>query len=179
MRLFIGIPLAETARSSLDRLVARMKPKLPGGRWSHPDSWHITLQFLGSTRPEQYDQLIAQLLTIHAPTLSIHLGGLGLFDRNSVLFVDVTVSPALAAVQKRVQAATAPWGFLAESRSYHPHITLARLKGGDRRGLRHLRDSLPEPERFPGFLANEFLLYESFLSPAGARYEIRQRFPLI
>ena len=31
---------------------------------------------------------------------------------------------------------------------------------------------------FPAFTAHEFLLYESFLSPAGSRYEVRARFPL-
>jgi 2'-5' RNA ligase len=179
MRLFVGIPLAETMRSELERLVAHAKPKLPGDRWSAPDSWHITLQFLGSTRPEQYPQLVTQLHTIHAPAVSIQLGALGLFDRAGVFFIDVLVSPQLAALQQKVTLATAPCGFLADARPYHPHITLARLKGGIRQGSRNLPGGLPDRQRFPGFLAGEFHLYESFLSPAGARYEVRERFPLI
>jgi hypothetical protein len=32
--------------------------------------------------------------------------------------------------------------------------------------------------RFTRFVAEEFLLYESFLGSAGARHEVRERFPL-
>jgi 2'-5' RNA ligase len=56
-------------------------------------------------------------------------------------------------------------------------MTLARSK--DRRqslaGLKARMHSLP---RFSRFIAEEFLLYESFLGSAGARHEVRARFPL-
>jgi hypothetical protein len=32
--------------------------------------------------------------------------------------------------------------------------------------------------RFTSFIADEFLLYESFLGSAGARHEVRERLPL-
>jgi len=178
MRLFVGIPLAETARSELDRIVARIKPQLPGWRWSSAESWHITLQFLGNTRPGQYIQLTAQLRAIQSPRVAIQLGGLDLFDRTGVLFVDVPVSPELTVLQQAVAKATAQCGFIAELRPYHPHITLARLARRDQ-DHRTLRSKLANWRRLSGFAAGEFVLYESFLTPAGARYEIRGHFPLI
>ena len=178
MRLFVGIPLAETVRAELDRVVARMKPKLAGWRWSPPESWHITLQFLGNASPEQYAQLISQLGAIQSPRAPIELGCLDLFDRAGVFFVDVQVLPALAALQKKVESATAPCGFVAEPRPYHPHITLARLKGG-KRGAGPRSPGLKPPQQLPSFAASEFVLYESFLSSEGSHYEVRAHFSLI
>jgi len=50
MRLFVAIPLSEEATRELGETVARMR-KRPGAeelRWSPPESWHLTLQFLGN-----------------------------------------------------------------------------------------------------------------------------------
>lgn len=176
MRLFVGIPLAETVRAELDRVVGQMRPKLVGWRWSQPESWHITLQFLGTTGVDQYSRLIAQLRAIHSPTVPVQLGALGVFDRAGVFFVDVPVSPELAGLKKKVENATAPCGFAADSRPYHPHITLARFEGKSR--AQSLPDASSPTPQVSSFVAGEFLLYESFLSPAGARYAVRGRFPL-
>ncbi len=85
--------------------------------------------------------------------------------------------PSCSLLQQRVTAATQPCGFLPESRPFQPHITLARSKG-PRHDLGELKTKLSRPTSFTRFQAREFLLYESFLSSAGSRYEIRERFPL-
>ncbi len=103
--------------------------------------------------------------------------GLGLFDHAGILFAGVKVSPELLLLQKRVTQATEPCGFAAEARPYHPHITLARNKG-QQPWLRELRSRIPQQQDLTGFVAEEFLLYESFLSAQGARHEVRDRFPL-
>lgn len=177
MRLFVGIPLAETVRSELDRVVARIKPDFASWQWSQPESWHITVQFLGTATADQYSRLIHQLRAIRSPAVPLQLGKLDVFDQSGVFFADVLIAPELVALQKTVTNATAPCGFVAESRPYHPHITLARRKGGVRG--RELRDKLAAPEPFSSFIAREFLLYESILSPGGSRYQVRGRFPLI
>jgi 2'-5' RNA ligase len=89
----------------------------------------------------------------------------------------VRLSPQLTGLQELVVAATRPCGFVAEDRSYHPHITLARDKDGGK-GLRGLKARVGERAEFSGFLATEFLLYESFPGPGGSRYEVRERFAL-
>lgn len=177
MRLFVGIPLSVETRAELDRVVGQMKSKLSGWRWSEPESWHITLQFLGATEAGQYARLIPQLRAIRSPKLPVQLGALGVFQRTGVFFVDVQVSHALVALQMKVEIATKPCGFVAESRTYHPHITLARFEGKNR--APNLPDTSTPAPPFSGFVASEFLLYESALSPAGARYAVRGRFPLI
>ncbi len=53
MRLFVGIALADAVVRELESVVARLRSSDSGLRWTEPDSWHITLQFLGNTTPEQ------------------------------------------------------------------------------------------------------------------------------
>jgi 2'-5' RNA ligase len=139
----------------------------------------ITLQFLGSTTPQQYECVTAGLRELHQPPVSIAFGAIGTFDRAGVLFVDVRVSPQLVALQQAVTAATAPCGFVPETRPYHPHITLARRKGkGGGEELRNLKLQIGRQPDLSSFTAESFLLYESIPTPEGSRYEVRERFSL-
>jgi len=187
MRLFVGIPLADAVARDLAAVVGRLRSSesaalrgSDGLRWTEPESWHITLQFLDNSTAEQLDCLKARLGEVRSKAAPVLLGKLGCFDRAGVLFAEVTVTPEVAALQQKILAATDPCGFVAETRPFHPHITLARSKGqGHRTDLRKLLDNAGGQPAFTRFTAREFLLYESHLGAGGAKYEIRQRFPLI
>jgi RNA 2',3'-cyclic 3'-phosphodiesterase len=180
LRLFIGIPLAAATASDLATVVNRIRSNASEHlRWSAPESWHITLQFLGSTTLQQYECVTAHLRELRYRPVQIRLGTLDTFDRAGVFFVDVPVTPELQALQQAVAAATAPCGFTPEMRPYHPHITLARRKGkGGGRELRNLKLQIDPPPRFSSFTAESFVLYESIPTPEGSRYEIREEFSL-
>ena len=179
MRLFVGLPLASEVLKELSEAVARLKAPHDGLRWTMPETWHITLQFLGNTDQKHGDCALARLAEIHAGPVQVQLGELGFFDRAGVFFVDVVPSPDLVALAEKVTVATGKCGFLTESRPYHPHITLARAKGEGRgRPLKALQYRVPQGRRFTGFRATEFLLYESHTLPEGAKYEVRGRFAL-
>jgi 2'-5' RNA ligase len=181
LRLFIGIPLAVATASDLAAAVHRLRSQAAPAmlRWSAPESWHITLQFLGSTTLQQYECVTAHLHELHHPPIQIRLGALDTFDRAGVFFVDVPVTPELLALQQAVTATTAPCGFTPEMRPYHPHITLARRKGkAGERELRNLKLQSNPPPRFSTFTAENFVLYESIARPEGSRYEIREQFSL-
>lgn len=181
MRLFIGIPLPAATADSLASIATQLRTKAASDnlRWSTRESWHITLQFLGSTRPEQYDCIVGCLSELHHAPVSIELGAVGAFERAGVLFVDVLVSTQLTSLQQAITAATASCGFTPEDRPYHPHITLARRKG--KSGSRELRSlklqTSPQPH-IAAFTADCFLLYESTPTPQGSRYDVRERYPL-
>ena len=179
MRLFIGIPLATEMIDALEALSQRLKSADDGFRWSSPQSWHITLQFLGETSEAASTCLSEQLKEVRSTPFYVRIDGPGFFDRAGVFFAGVSVAPELSKLQKQVVVATAQCGFVAEDRPFHPHITLARAKGGARtRVLRQLKTKIKDGETFPAFTAHEFLLYEAFLGSGGSRYEVRQRFPL-
>jgi 2'-5' RNA ligase len=177
MRLFVGIPLAEAVVAELKNVRLLSERPDDGLRWSAPESWHITLQFLGNSTPEQYGCLLPRLRAITAAPVSVKLEDLGFFERAGVFFASVQVSRELTSLQQQVLAATTQCGFAAETRPYHPHITLARNQGRSD-GVRRLKSRvLPQP-RFPAFAAREFLLYESFPNSTGSRYEVKERMAL-
>ena len=178
MRLFVAIPLAAVVADELTAITMRLSSRGDGLRWQKPESWHITLQFLGNTSREQYECIVPRLREVHFPPLPIRIEGLGFFDRAGVFLATVGVSPALLELQQRVTAATEPCGFVPEARPYQPHITLARSGRGQREGILALKDKMRRQPEFTGFVADEFLLYESFLGPGGSRYEVRARFSL-
>ena len=162
----------------LAALTGRLKSSSDGLRWSASAGWHITLQFLGATSVERYGCVENALRKIHHPAFQIQLEPPGFFDNAGVFFVGVKLSPALTRLQQLVTAATQPCGFDPEDRPYHPHITLARGKGG-RGSLNALKSRVTASPHFSSFTASEFLLYESFPGPGGSRYEVRERFALL
>lgn len=180
MRLFVGIPLAPEIQEELSRLVARLRSKEDGLRWTAPDSWHITLQFLGNADQTQFECLTARLSEIRSEPISLRLEKPGFFEQAGVFFAGVAESDELAALAKQVNRATARCGFAAEPRPFHPHITLARAKGRGRVQSAHLLKAptqwRPHSSRF---VATEFLLYESHLGQSGAKYEAQARFTLV
>jgi len=178
MRLFIGIPLDFAVAHELSAVSAQFRSKDDGLRWSAPESWHVTLQFLGNTSPEQCRCVAESLRGLRSQPVPIQLESLGFFDRAGVLFAGVRLTPELSTLQRQVVAATAPCGFPAEDRAYHPHITLARGKGKEgRHGILRLKNKIRQQPAFSAIDAREFLLYESFTEPSGSRYEVRERFP--
>ncbi|MGA7521577.1 MAG: RNA 2',3'-cyclic phosphodiesterase [Acidobacteriaceae bacterium] len=202
MRLFIGIALDEEAKSALEAVRERL-----GGpsshesdlRWPSPESWHVTLQFLGQTSEEAARCVAEKLGTVRAERVPVRIAELGFFERAGVFWAGVALTPELLALQQKVVAATRGCGFVPEDRAYRPHITLARVKG--RGGARTMGSALSllrkavqrahpvrEPhadkDGAPGgwvlaeFVAGEFVLYESFPGPEGSRYEVRERWAL-
>jgi 2'-5' RNA ligase len=157
MRLFVGIPLTAAVIEELSAISMRLQSHADGLRWTAPESWHITLQFLGNT--QQYECI-------------------GFFDRAGVFFAGVNITSELETLQQRVTGATGLCGFIPETRPYHPHITLARSKAKGGRGLRELKSKIHRDPRFSAFVADVFVLYESVPGPGGSRYEIRDRFTL-
>ena len=179
MRLFVGIPLAAAVVDELAKASIGLRSGGYGLRWTARESWHITLQFLGNTSPEQYGCVVARLRELHSPAVPVRLEELGCFERSGVFFAGVKVSPELQLLQRQVSEATALCGFAFEARPYQPHITLARSKDKSRQhGMDELKAKIRRQPEFTRFVAREFVLYQSFLGPGGSRYEVRERFSL-
>jgi 2'-5' RNA ligase len=163
----------------LSAVSVRFRSNADGLRWSAPESWHITLQFLGDTNQEQYECTVARLHALRSPSVPVLLEGLGLFERVGVFFAGVSLTTELLALQQCVTAATGLCGFIPETRPYHPHVTLARTQGKRRKNaLDELKSRIHRQPAFTSFVAEEIVLYESVTRPTGALYEIRERFRL-
>ena len=176
-RLFLAVPLTDSLRSSLASEVQRLGP-LPG-RPVPPESWHLTLRFLGDTSAAALARLRDELK--RAPLghpFSIRFGGYGAFPRTSratVLWVGVAEGlEPLRAVAEAVEAAVRRVGFPAEGRPFKAHLTLSRIR--EPADLRAPLERLPEfREPMP---VEEVVLFRSHLGGGPARYEPVERFAL-
>ncbi len=181
MRLFVGIPISSVLAAELSQIVSSLQTAEDGLRWSASASWHITLQFLGQTRAEQYGCVVEQLQQVTSQPVPVRPAALGFFDRAGVFFAGVDRTPGLLSLQQAVNERLSHCGFVPETRPYHPHITLARSKskGSARMREMHALDlRVRRLQTLTPFVCGEFVLYESVAAPGGSRYEIRERFPL-
>lgn len=179
MSLFVGIPIAPATTRALQELAVHLRAGQDGMRWTLPEAWHITLQFLGESTDERLGCLLSQLNSVVAEPFKIALEGITCFERAGVVAASIGLTAPLAALQRSVVRATALCGCIPEARPYTPHLTLARVRRGSRLRPKFLQQrALQGHLRLPGFVAQEFLLYESFLERDGAHYEVRARFPL-
>ena len=172
--MFLALDLPEDAR---DRLVAWRDLILDGRRDVRPvrpEALHVTLVFLG-WQDESAAERIAQaafgsLPPAPAPRLTA-TGVRPVPPRNARLFaLDLDDDNGRAtALQTAMSAALEAGGwYRPEKRPFWPHITLARVKRGERRVA-----SPPEhpPPPADAFDAGVVTLYRSTLRPQGAIYD--------
>ncbi len=181
MRLFVGIALMPRAVEVLRSVPERFALGSADLRWSEPESWHVTLQFLGAADEAQAACVQAGLAGLRAVAVPVRIAGLGFFERAGVFWAGVELNAKLLSLQQSVTAATRNCRFVTEVRTYNPHITLARVRGrGRTRALAPLKKEVEvaRVDLRAEFTAEEFLLYESIPGPEGSRYEVRGRYPL-
>lgn len=127
MRLFFALPTDRETRAAAIAASHRMRPELPGYRWSDPEDLHATLVFLGETPDAARTALEAKLHEVAraTPPFEVRLGRVGAFDsvedpRVIWLGVDdpVGVMPTLATALGRT-----------ERRPFQGHLTLAYRRG--------------------------------------------------
>lgn len=179
MRLFLALDLPEEER---DRLAA-VQGDLTVGREMDPDTFHLTLAFLGEQDMAAAEELDLQIQSLSAPAFDLRLSGLDTFGGATplVLFAGVAeagpVSDLHRAVRGRVRAA----GIELARERFRPHVTLARFRKRMRpEALEALRLFLARNAgyRGEGFRVREVVLYQSELLAEGAVHTELARYPL-
>ena len=128
MRLFVAVEIPEEVK---DRL-AGLTGGLPGVRWVRPESYHLTLRFIGEVPGYIAEELDAALAHIRAKPFHLGLSGLGTFEkagRVQSLHVVAERTPGLAHLQSKIETALQRAGLLAQRKRFAPHVTLARMDG--------------------------------------------------
>ena len=173
-RLFLALDLPDDAR---DRLVAWRDLILDGRRDVRPvrpDALHVTLVFLGWQDESAAERIAAAAFGSLPAAPAPRLGATGVRPvppRNARLFaLDLDDEDGRATALQTAMSGALEAGrwYRPEKRPFWPHITLARVKRGERRVA-------PPPDRPPPpadvFEAGVVTLYRSTLRPQGAIYE--------
>lgn len=176
MRLFIAWPVPDEVRTEIGRRVEALRPRLPSASWPRTDALHLTLLFLGETPQERFSALIGAVeQTARVPAASVQITGAGFFPspaRPRVAWLGVAPVPHVAAIARAARDAVRATGAGVEEdgRPFHPHLTLARIRGRWRTD-----DVEAFEEAFSGWVSlplalDRVVLYQSRLSPKGAEH---------
>lgn len=177
VRAFVALELDSELRRRMAALVQELRPLVSGGRWVRPEAVHLTLRFLGSASPDQLFTLRTALAAASraCPPAQAPVAELGTFPprgRPRVLWLGIALPDSVLRLQEACEAAAVAAGFAPETRSFRPHLTLARFKTPAR---------LPElPAVDLGAARLERLhLMRSDLRPEGARYTVVDGWSLV
>jgi len=147
---------------------------VPNARWLDPESYHITILFLGEQRESEIEKLVSALHWFEFSEFEVELQSVGYFPaegRPNVLYAGVENWEELKELNQKLRSLVhSKTSIQCERRKLHPHLTLARLKKSPFNRILQwvqLRSSF-STEAFP---VQEFHLYKSHLGAKGAHYE--------
>ena len=79
MRVFVGMDIDEGIRGRIANFVREVRGVAPEVRWVSPDSWHVTLKFIGEKSDAAVGEIEKALSSISAEGFEISFRGYGFF----------------------------------------------------------------------------------------------------
>ncbi len=184
MRSFIAINLASELRAAIHRVAEPLRDVAGGGvTWVAAPALHVTMKFLADQPDDVIARVVGSLASTarNRPPLQLTLGGIGAFPslaRPRVLWLGVAANTSLAALYQDVESACADAGIARETRSFHPHVTLGRVRQHARLDGRSLARAAAAIDFRAVSLAETVDVMESVLGAGGSRYRVVSAVPL-
>jgi 2'-5' RNA ligase len=180
MRLFIALELPDKVVTTLQNMQQQLRRSGQHPvKWVDPANIHLTLRFLGEVSEQQMPVLLAALeaVQVESSHAMLHLQKAGAFPnlkRPQVIWAGVGGGvDALARFQQAISRELEPLGFPPETRPFHAHITLGRVRRDSSTrqqtvlGNAITNLAMPEKVAWPLELP---ILFQSTLTPRGAIY---------
>ena len=191
IRAFLAVELSQKFRAEVARAQQELKQSIEPEMqrdmhisWVPPARMHLTIKFLG----DMDEQVINPLLGVieqairSQPSVNVPLERLGAFPRPHSLRV-LWIGPSenweqgvegkrVAEIHGVIEQACEGLGFLREAKPFSPHLTLARMKAGERRIGSALAKSgvLDRPLLLASLAVESVVLIKSELNPTGSVY---------
>ncbi len=182
IRSFIALPSSSELNARLTELQRQFREEQANVKWDTPDKFHITLKFLGDVDaadiPRLEDALSVAVSGVSTFQLVYDsLGGFPDLIHPNVIWAGARTNDSLTTLHRAIESACEQLGFPRESRAFHPHITLGRVKGPTNlnRLTARVKSSTLDPTTTS---CPEILLIRSDLRPAGSVYTTLKIFPL-
>ena len=191
IRAFLAVELSQELQAELATVQQNLKCRIESEMkrdtrisWTKPASIHLTIKFLGDMDEQVIDpMLVAVEQTVGSQIpVNVPLERLGAFPRPQsprVLWVGPSENwerggeaTRIAEIHGAIEQACEGFSFLRETRPFSPHLTLARIKVGERHvGVALARIGVLDLPLSLGSLAVEsVVLMKSELKPTGSVY---------
>jgi 2'-5' RNA ligase len=172
VRCFAALPIPPAARGTLTDALEGFRERGLPVRWVRAEGVHITLKFFGETVRDRIEA-IAEALDFAVEgvgPIGMTLSGFGAFptpERPRVLWAGIDAPPALELLQDRIERHTEALGFPGEGEVFRPHVTVARVREGERIVRADAAQLFDTPLAAP-FTGDRVVLYESTPGPGGS-----------
>lgn len=182
IRCFIAVPTPLQVLNRIAEVITDLQSISSDVKWEHTEKLHITLKFLGAIEESDVQVLIRKLHEKAGDISSLDYAyeGIGAFpslDRPRVYWIGTSKNLALVQLHDQVEQVTRALSIADDERSFHPHVTIGRVKGT--RGINLLTARAKTLTFEPSDArCSEILLMKSDLHPAGSRYSVLSRIPL-
>lgn len=128
---FLAVPVPEQICLYLKQTADILKKNWMYRKWTDQGDYHITLHFFGSLDRQQAEAVceITGKTAARHRAFQLTLSGPGGFGSNQhprVMFCGTEPSASLINLQNDLMGQLTEYGFMAEKRSFHPHVTLAK-----------------------------------------------------
>jgi 2'-5' RNA ligase len=191
IRAFLAVELSQELQAELatvqQDLKRRIEPEMKRNTrisWAKPASIHLTIKFLGDMDEQVIDpMLVAVEQTIGSQIpVNVPLERLGAFPRPQsprVLWVGPSENwerggeaTRVAEIHGAIEQACEDLSFLRDTRPFSPHLTLARIKVGERHvGVALAKAGvLDRPISLGSLVVESVVLMKSELKPTGSVY---------
>lgn len=191
IRAFLAVEVPQELRTTLGSIQQDLKRQLERTvdrqvrvGWVRPTSMHLTVRFLGDMPEESTESLraaIQQAVSAHQ-AIPIPLERLGVFPRLQqprVLWVGPSESweqsaeaKRLTALHRAIEDCCQAADFAPEGRPFSPHLTLARIKEGERQVGQALAQcgAMEQAVMIGALTVGAITLMKSELRPTGSLY---------
>lgn len=182
MRLFIAVPLPESARAETSAVLQHLRQLEWPVRWVRDEGLHVTVKFFGEVTTDRVDAIVEMLdfATRGTGPMALTLSGAGAFPPSRqprVIHLGIDAEPGLELLQDRIERGGEQLGFPPEGRTFRPHLTLGRVREGHRLPVGWESELERVPPGSP-FLADRIVLFESHLGEGGPSYAVRHEVTL-
>jgi 2'-5' RNA ligase len=184
LRLFIAFESPQEVKAKAGEIQDQLRQAHADVSWERHDKLHCTVKFLGETPSELVPVIADALLEIgrQNPPFSVRYRGTGCFPGKRdprVLWLGIeNPDGRLYSLFRSVEAATSALGIKPETREFHPHLTLGRVRSGRNHGnLLRILESVTFESTI--IAIHEILLIKSELRPTGSVYTNIKFVPLV
>ena len=191
IRTFLAVELGDDLRNQIAMVQQDLRQRLgPESSkdfritWVQPSSIHLTIRFLGETDEQLLGPMREAMATVRRShqTIQIPIDRLQAFPnlrQPRVLWVGPSeqwlkseAAKRLAALHQQIESCCRSFGFSTDDKPFTPHLTLARIKSGDRQVGQLLAQSgvCDRPFFVGAITVGALVLIKSKLRPTGPLY---------
>lgn len=179
IRAFVAIPLPNEVTKYLAEIISDLKLTFPDKsvKWVQPENIHLTLKFLGNISKSTLHFLFEKLKTENQfVPFNLSINKIGAFPslyKPQVIWVGTSSHNTLSELAQFVEKSTPMVKNENDSKSFSPHLTIARLSPGVKKNHFDIikQELYKRREINPiSFTINHYCVYQSILTSKGPIY---------